>query len=140
VRAWRGCRCGARWVVGWRLDWAARLLETRLQRYVHLLEPGIRLLWRTLDETDEDAGEALRLDEAAPAVLERLDPKAVLTVEEAGDKQAAEPTQLAVWLDGANGGLERDCAPAPCSSLCTSSLAPARSSPLIREMNGFHSG
>src|SRR5262249_16234913 len=38
---------------------------------------------------------------------ERLDPKAVLAVDDARDEQAPEPAQLAVRLDGLDGGLER---------------------------------
>jgi hypothetical protein len=56
-----------------------------------VLEAGLGLRQRPLDEPDEEAAKALRLDEAAAAVLERLDPEAVLPVEGAGREKAGEP-------------------------------------------------
>jgi hypothetical protein len=45
----------------------------------------------------------LRLNEAAAATVQRLDPEAVLPIEDAGNEKTAEPAQL----DCANRGLER---------------------------------
>ena len=78
------------------------------------------------EKPDEEAAEALRLDEAASRAVERLDPKAVLTVEDAGQEEAAEPAQLAIRLDGATVGLNV-IAPYPAAATRTSSLAPSRS-------------
>ena len=83
------------------------VLDPRLQRRVHLLEADFGLRQRALDEVDEDAAEALGLDEAAAATLEWLDPEAVLAVKEAREKQTPEPAQLAIRFHGPKGRLER---------------------------------
>ena len=75
------------------------VLRLGLERGVHLLQADLCFVERALESADEDAAEALGLDEAAPVLVERLDPEAVLAVEEAADEETADPAQLALRLD-----------------------------------------
>jgi hypothetical protein len=115
------------------------LLDPRLQRGVHLLEPDLGLRQHALDEPDEDAAEALRLNEAAAAARSRFDPEAVLPIEDA--RTSKRPSQRSSRFVSTARTVGLNVVPrAPGGSICTSSRAPLRSSPLIRRMNGFHSG
>jgi hypothetical protein len=92
-----------------------------------------------LTNATRDAGEALRLDETASAAIEGLDPEAVLPVEDVGHEQTGRasaprgsPRRRARWLERRR----------PRSRRLDSHLEPRTltRSPLIRRMNGFHSG
>jgi hypothetical protein len=109
----------------------ARLLSACLQRGVHLLETGLGLRERAADQPDEEAAEALRLDETAASAVKRLDATTVFAVEDAGQEQAAEPPQLAIRLDCADGGLEGRC-PRPGWRIGFATSSTERSRPCAR--------
>jgi hypothetical protein len=90
-----------------RLTLGGRLLGPRLERGVHRLKPASVFARVPFDEPDEEAAEELRLNEAAAPDFKRLNPEAVLAVEDAGQEEATQPAQFSIRLDGVNGGPER---------------------------------
>src|SRR5204863_3607049 len=80
--------------------WGRRGFSPRLQRGVHLLEAEPGLAEHRLQRADEEAAEALGLNETAAVFGEGFDAQAVLAVYKPGDDEATEPAQLMFRLGG----------------------------------------
>lgn len=101
---------------------SARPLRQIFQRPVHLFKSPPRVgIQPPRQDRDEQAGEALALDEPDTIRSQRLDSEAVLPVKEPGHEKMAQPSQLPARLDredrwpedhaSRTGGLEPDFEP-----------------------------